>query len=130
MPYTLETHTGVSPSPVLRPRVGEGKNPLNFPLARSLSSVIIRLKSQEKGLGTDRLSVEEEGHRQPSVSVREPHRANAYTEMFDGLFVDNRLVARVYGTFALQIGQKDRTAPRFAHSRVRECGTSGHAAAH
>ena len=23
-----------------------------------------------------------------------------------------------------------RLAPRFAHSRVRECGTSGHAAAH
>ena len=33
-------------------------------------------------------------------------------------------------TFTLHLGQKDRTAPRFAHSRVRECGTSGHAAAH
>ena len=25
--------------------------------------------------------------------------------------------------FTLNLGQKDRTAPRFAHSRVRECGT-------
>ena len=38
--------------------------------------------------------------------------------------------ARCVNTFALPMGQKDRTAPRFAHSRVRECGTSGHAAAH
>ena len=33
-------------------------------------------------------------------------------------------------TFALHCAQKDRTDPSVDRSRVRECGTSGHAAAH
>ena len=41
-----------------------------------------------------------------------------------------RLGVRIYDTFALHIAQKDRTDPSVGRSRVRERGTSGHAAAH
>ena len=39
-------------------------------------------------------------------------------------------VARVIGTYALHMVERDRTDPSVGRSRVRERGTSGHAAAH